>query len=459
MKKTLFILLLALVTGVFAPVSAARKGKGKKALFIPLEATSPTEIILEVRARDLATLDTRANGTPVVRARLSNYLELLSSGRLDDSAFGIEVYRIDGENEVWQGRSFHSYGKRRKKGSKKKNRGLIFDFPLPGFNNTEIDYKLYLISGNQRVASYNATFATLDPIVPHNPDDIPGQVDGFSQEQLTSLLNYFGQHIDFQLAPRRKRGRRFVAGTEVNPNNTVTIRLGRRGKVSANRKRPIINVDGSGGSAEQKGNLIYTGLLDDRSEFDKEAPGTVYLATDIDTFFVRQTIEGEWEKVQNGNGGQQGPQGPAGPKGPKGDKGEKGDQGPAGPPGAGAQAVAPEYLALGNSSNAQVSTIDISDIFGDGSNSAAKTITVQSSAVAGNIIPRIAIDNGVASSVSIHGKLTDLSTNPPVSEETLYRVPDQDFGFWIENNLVNVVNIPSGGSNFTRKEITLNFRI
>lgn len=475
MKKTVFIIILALITGVFTPTFAAKKRKnrrGDRGIFVPLESTNPTDISLEVRATDLIALDTRGNGTPFVRARLRNYLELLAAGRLDDSAFGIEVYRLDGDKEVWQGRSFHSYkrgrvfkGKKSKKRFRRRNKGLRFYFPLPGFNNTEVNYILYLISGSQRVASYKVTFATLDPIIPHNPEDIPGEVDGFTQEQLTSLLNYFGQHIDFQLAPRKRRtgSGKFVAGTAMNSNNTVTIRLGKRGIAPSSTKRPIIYAEGNGGTSEQKGNLIYTGLFTDRAQFDKEPRGTVYLATDINTFFVRQTIEGEWEEIQNGNGkpGPPGPPGKPGAPGKQGPKGEKGDKGEPGPPGAGAKTIAPEYIALGQNTNAEKSEVNISDIFGDGSNVAAKTVTLQSSTVAGNIIPRVTIQNGNASSVSIHGKVTDLSANPPVSRETLYKVPGQDFGFWIENNLLNVVNLSLGGntrSDLTHKEITLNFR-
>lgn len=86
-----------------------------------------------------------------------------------------------------------------------------------------------------------------------------------------------------------------------------------------------------------------TGLLADRSQYDLNAQGFSYLATDTGELYIKQSsAAGDWSggipfgKGEQGDPGEPGPQGEVGPQGPQGDAGAagpKGDTGEAGPQG------------------------------------------------------------------------------------------------------------------------------
>lgn len=91
-----------------------------------------------------------------------------------------------------------------------------------------------------------------------------------------------------------------------------------------------------------------TGLKSERSQYDSEAKGFAFLATDEGNVYIKNSAtSGDWsdaiafrgDKGDKGDTGEQGPQGPKGDtgdtgiQGPKGDKGDTGDTGAQGPKG------------------------------------------------------------------------------------------------------------------------------
>lgn len=96
---------------------------------------------------------------------------------------------------------------------------------------------------------------------------------------------------------------------------------------------------GEKGDPGQSFTVNAIGTISDRSQYDSEAKGFSFLATDEGNLYIKNSDSpGDWSAAipfrgPKGDTGEQGPAGPTGPQGEKGDKGDTGEQGPAGPTG------------------------------------------------------------------------------------------------------------------------------
>ena len=93
--------------------------------------------------------------------------------------------------------------------------------------------------------------------------------------------------------------------------------------------------DGANGQDGEDGKNFEVdayGLLEDRDDYDAEAEGFSYLATDTGDLYIREGSAGNWSSAIpfQGPKGDTGDTGPKGDTGPQGDQGEQGIQGPTG---------------------------------------------------------------------------------------------------------------------------------
>ena len=142
--------------------------------------------------------------------------------------------------------------------------------------------------------------------------------------------------------------------------------------------------EGPQGPKGEKGDnftVNATGLLAERSQYDAEAKGFSFLATDTGNLYIKNSdTSGDWSEPipfrgPQGPKGDTGETGPAGPEGPQGEKGEKGDPGADGAPGAtGPQGPKGDTGPAGPANTLSIGTVTT----GEPGTAAAATITGES---------------------------------------------------------------------------------
>lgn len=299
------------------PISAKKVSFSDLTVLESLDPNSTAR--LQIRSNDatngVRTMSNRTTGKLRLRLTNSSELNLTADPR---STFTVRVFRInDDGTETFLTSSSHRFNRIRRNSA---NSRLAMDVPFTdeqgnALQSQKLKFVLYNSQFNRVPGSYVADVFSNKEILTQQASQreflTADQKQLFSEEQLTFLMQYLAERV--MVSPSRISS--LQGAVKLLPNNTLNLVIPTRAtRITKNRRTKLLRneVIIDDGLASAGAARTFVGTLAERDQRDNEPQGTLYLATDTNDFFIKQSNDaGDWARFE----GIVGPQGPSGSPG------------------------------------------------------------------------------------------------------------------------------------------------
>lgn len=293
--------------------------------FVTIPSLNPDDkIVFQVRKDHLEDFKTNGASVSKMHIKLANLSEAIAAGDPKKPFISLVAYKVKNPevlNKVQTGKALLEDGDSQQRWLttsthrvKRKNATAKVRLPLPPMESSSETLDIYGLSslGSEVFGPVRLTRKTSDVVVQNLNREFPTvtRSETIKDKDLGFVISAVSQRI-ISSQP---------GGAVVrNPNGTVElIAPERKAKFIRRSKKTQLLLQDAGleAVADIRGNLIFSGTLDDRDEFDNEEAGTVYISTNTREIFVKQEAEADWLKVGSVGaavvGSAPGPAGPAG---------------------------------------------------------------------------------------------------------------------------------------------------